>query len=126
MNELIDCCDNVAGCVSPSGRKTSLNETWQEDDCTQCVCTDGQTKCLASFCQTPCLHPRKVKGECCPVCDGNIQSSTHSLLFLVHPELSLASIVLLDVGPMSLRLVLSRFNILLCLIYSYNPTMTML
>jgi len=71
------CCPVCFGCVSPSGRKTSLNETWQEDDCTQCVCTDGQTKCLASFCQTPCLHPRKVKGECCPVCDDDCHLQCH-------------------------------------------------
>ena len=59
------------GCVSPSGRKMSLNETWMEDDCTTCICRDGQSKCQASFCRTPCLQPRKVPGECCPVCDGN-------------------------------------------------------
>ncbi|EFX86679.1 hypothetical protein DAPPUDRAFT_313009 [Daphnia pulex] len=49
----------------------SLNETWMEDDCTTCICRDGQSKCQASFCRTPCLQPRKVPGECCPVCDDD-------------------------------------------------------
>lgn len=65
------CCPVCFGCVSPSGKKMALNETWMEDDCTSCVCRDGQTKCQASFCRTPCLHPRIVPGECCPVCDDN-------------------------------------------------------
>lgn len=65
------CCPVCFGCVSPSGRKMSLNETWMEDDCTTCICRDGQSKCQASFCRTPCLQPRKVPGECCPVCDDD-------------------------------------------------------
>lgn len=77
------------GCVTPSGKKVSLNETWMEDDCTTCVCRDGQTKCQASFCRTPCLHPRKVPGECCPVCDGNfclsIQISPRPIVCLIAP-----------------------------------------
>jgi len=71
----------VTGCVSPSGKKMALNETWMEDDCTSCVCRDGQTKCQASFCRTPCLHPRIVPGECCPVCDDNGIIIIYPILF---------------------------------------------
>jgi len=71
------CCPVCFGCVTPSGRKTMLNETWEEDDCTQCVCTEGQTKCQASLCRTACLKPRKVPGECCPVCDDDCHLQCH-------------------------------------------------
>ncbi|KAJ1359518.1 hypothetical protein KIN20_018276 [Parelaphostrongylus tenuis] len=46
------------------------NETWQKDDCTTCTCSDSGTPiCVKHMCRTECENPRKVEGQCCPVCD---------------------------------------------------------
>lgn len=46
-------------------------ETWREDDCTHCECTEiGEPKCEISSCRPlVCEKKRTVEGECCPVCD---------------------------------------------------------
>lgn len=52
-------------------RHYSINDTWNEDDCTQCTCNDlGEPKCRISVCKVfTCEKKIHKKGECCPECD---------------------------------------------------------
>lgn len=48
----------------------AVNETWREDECTECVCDKSGTP----ICTSPVCKPRSCKmirapGQCCPVCD---------------------------------------------------------
>ncbi|XP_075213645.1 reduction in Cnn dots 2 [Lycorma delicatula] len=56
------------GCISGTGEIVKNGDSWQEDDCTFCVCQNGEKKCRASMCEA-CANPRYVPHECCPVCD---------------------------------------------------------
>ncbi|XP_046401344.1 extracellular matrix organizing protein FRAS1-like isoform X2 [Ischnura elegans] len=59
------------GCVNAAtGAILANGDEWREDPCTTCHCEQGRKKCVAHMCQTSCLSPRHVPGECCPVCDG--------------------------------------------------------
>lgn len=76
-----DCCPTCPGinitppqgdkelCQSSQGRYYVEGETWDLDECTECICHGG-----AILCQTPscppvlCHHPVKPKGSCCASC----------------------------------------------------------
>lgn len=49
----------------------SVNETWNEDDCTHCECGEkGDTRCRSSVCKAiSCEKKIKKPGQCCPECD---------------------------------------------------------
>ncbi|KJH53642.1 von Willebrand factor type C domain protein [Dictyocaulus viviparus] len=65
-----ECCPICAGCKTEKLEKKMKNETWQKDDCTTCTCSEfGTPKCVKHMCRTECENPRKVEGQCCPVCD---------------------------------------------------------
>ncbi|MFH4974983.1 hypothetical protein AB6A40_001692 [Gnathostoma spinigerum] len=65
-----ECCPVCFGCLVDGVRRT-VNESWQKDDCTSCSCgPDGVHFCQKHMCQVHCDHPRKVPGQCCPICDG--------------------------------------------------------
>ena len=68
---------NFKGCVGSTGIVYNNTDVWNEDACTTCECVQGRAKCHASMCQTTCLNPRHVSGECCPRCE-----SQHLDLFL--------------------------------------------
>ncbi|GFO17120.1 LOW QUALITY PROTEIN: cysteine-rich motor neuron 1 protein, partial [Plakobranchus ocellatus] len=87
-----DCCPTCPGltvvstkgdqelCQSYQGRYYVEGETWNLDDCTQCVCHGG-----AILCQTPtcppviCHHPIRPEGSCCAKCrDENLSLSATS------------------------------------------------
>lgn len=60
----------VSGCMTRSGDIVQNNATWPENDCTICTCINGKAECKSMLCETRCSNPRKVPGQCCPVCDG--------------------------------------------------------
>lgn len=66
------CADEDAkppgGCVSASGEIILNGQSWQDDDCTSCICHDGVPHCQAYMCEA-CANPRYEPGECCPRCD---------------------------------------------------------
>lgn len=49
----------------------SVNETWNEDDCTHCECGEkGDIRCRSSVCKAiSCEKKIKKTGQCCPECD---------------------------------------------------------
>ncbi|XP_078452226.1 cysteine-rich motor neuron 1 protein isoform X1 [Lampetra fluviatilis] len=59
---------NPAGCFA-AGEIRAHGARWREDDCTFCRCVDGEPQCTATACGQSCLHPVKIPGECCPVCE---------------------------------------------------------
>uniref|UniRef100_A0ABM5GLJ4 Kielin/chordin-like protein isoform X1 n=1 Tax=Pogona vitticeps TaxID=103695 RepID=A0ABM5GLJ4_9SAUR len=65
------CCPVCDGC-SWEGREYRSGETVRSrDPCALCLCTAGEVSCKdgASECPpTPCTHPGKPPGECCPTC----------------------------------------------------------
>uniref|UniRef100_A0A0K0DIM3 VWFC domain-containing protein n=1 Tax=Angiostrongylus cantonensis TaxID=6313 RepID=A0A0K0DIM3_ANGCA len=65
-----ECCPICVGCQTEKLEKKMKNETWQKDDCTTCTCSESGTSiCVKHMCRTECDNPRKVEGQCCPVCD---------------------------------------------------------
>ncbi|WKY09021.1 hypothetical protein Q1695_001851 [Nippostrongylus brasiliensis] len=65
-----ECCPVCVGCQTDKLEKKKKNETWQKDDCTTCTCSEeGTPVCEKHMCSTQCENPRKVEGQCCPVCD---------------------------------------------------------
>ncbi|KAM5317394.1 cysteine-rich motor neuron 1 protein isoform 1-T1 [Glossophaga mutica] len=60
--------NNPAGCYA-SGQIRAHGDRWREDDCTFCQCINGEPHCVATVCGQNCMHPVKVPGECCPVCE---------------------------------------------------------
>uniref|UniRef100_A0A0K0FAQ3 Cysteine-rich motor neuron 1 protein (inferred by orthology to a human protein) n=1 Tax=Strongyloides venezuelensis TaxID=75913 RepID=A0A0K0FAQ3_STRVS len=65
-----ECCPVCLGCKTDDGQYYSKNETWKKDDCTTCTCgIDGKNYCQTTTCIKQCDNPKKVDGECCPVCD---------------------------------------------------------
>ncbi|PIO70188.1 hypothetical protein TELCIR_07968 [Teladorsagia circumcincta] len=65
-----ECCPVCVGCQTEKLEKKRKNESWQKDDCTTCTCSeDGTPVCEKHMCSTECENPRKVEGQCCPVCD---------------------------------------------------------
>lgn len=66
--------NNPAGCYA-NGQIRAHGDRWREDDCTFCQCINGEPHCVATACGQSCMHPVKVPGECCPVCEGKPCSS---------------------------------------------------
>lgn len=64
-----ECCPVCKGCMTRSGDIVHNNATWPENDCTICTCINGKAECKSMLCETRCSNPRKVPGQCCPVCD---------------------------------------------------------
>ncbi|CAB3398534.1 unnamed protein product [Caenorhabditis bovis] len=65
-----ECCPVCFGCQTDSLEKKKKHESWQKDDCTTCTCSEeGAHVCVKHMCKTDCENPRKVDGQCCPVCD---------------------------------------------------------
>ncbi|XP_040127086.1 cysteine-rich motor neuron 1 protein isoform X6 [Ictidomys tridecemlineatus] len=60
--------NNPAGCYA-NGQIRAHGDRWREDDCTFCQCINGEPHCVATACGQSCMHPVKVPGECCPVCE---------------------------------------------------------
>lgn len=60
----------ISGCMTGSGDVVHNNATWKENDCTTCTCVHGRAECKSMLCEARCSSPRKVPGQCCPVCDG--------------------------------------------------------
>ncbi|PIC27149.1 hypothetical protein B9Z55_019488 [Caenorhabditis nigoni] len=65
-----ECCPVCLGCQTENQTKLERGDTWQKDDCTSCTCSElGAHMCEKYMCKTDCENPRKVEGQCCPVCD---------------------------------------------------------
>ncbi|CAJ0961782.1 unnamed protein product, partial [Mesorhabditis belari] len=68
-----ECCPICLGCQSESGgilEKKKMKDEWNKDDCTTCTCSEeGENQCVRAMCSVQCENPRKVEGQCCPVCD---------------------------------------------------------
>lgn len=65
-----ECCPVCLGCQTDNQTKLERGDTWQKDDCTSCTCSElGAHMCEKYMCKTDCENPRKVEGQCCPVCD---------------------------------------------------------
>lgn len=61
-----------AGCYSSNhDRHYARNATWNEDDCTRCMCAaNGTPICHSSVCKPKnCAKLIRLPGQCCPVCD---------------------------------------------------------
>ncbi|XP_046675647.1 cysteine-rich motor neuron 1 protein-like isoform X1 [Homalodisca vitripennis] len=52
------------------GKVVANGDRWKEDDCTTCVCKEGQRQCQAYMCEA-CANPQYEPGECCPRCNGS-------------------------------------------------------
>ncbi|RWS13650.1 hypothetical protein B4U79_14567, partial [Dinothrombium tinctorium] len=67
-----ECCPRCAhGCFDEKKRKAyHTNQSWLEDDCTTCECSNGKISCVSTVCQAPqCADPKWIPGECCPYCE---------------------------------------------------------
>lgn len=60
-------------CHAPgSGYHYVEGETWDLDSCTKCTCHVGHVLCQVQKCPpTPCISPKRLVGQCCPVCEGS-------------------------------------------------------
>ncbi|KAM4553451.1 kielin/chordin-like protein [Fundulus diaphanus] len=73
-NPVIDphlCCPVCKACVQ-EGVEYEDSSTWQPDGpCSSCTCVNGETVCTPMQCPpTECLHPSKITGSCCEICDS--------------------------------------------------------
>uniref|UniRef100_A0A3B5N165 Kielin cysteine rich BMP regulator n=1 Tax=Xiphophorus couchianus TaxID=32473 RepID=A0A3B5N165_9TELE len=61
----------VIACVL-EGVEYEDGSTWQpEGPCSSCTCVNGETLCSNIQClSTECLHPSKIPGSCCEICDS--------------------------------------------------------
>ncbi|KAK6623653.1 hypothetical protein RUM43_009505 [Polyplax serrata] len=51
------------------------SDRWMEDECTVCVCNDGQTMCTKQLCSSVhCDNPVMKPGRCCPMCPDRDES----------------------------------------------------
>lgn len=68
-----ECCPVCTGqCLSLNGSIIhQSNERWLEnDDCIECVCTNGTKVCHAESCEIlTCENPIKIPGVCCRYCE---------------------------------------------------------
>lgn len=87
----------ISGCMTGSGDVVHNNATWKENDCTTCTCVHGRAECKSMLCEARCSSPRKVPGQCCPVCDGRC-SNLKQVLPHIKP---LLPITLLSMGKAS-------------------------
>ncbi|KAK3570578.1 hypothetical protein QTP86_022525 [Hemibagrus guttatus] len=66
------CCPQCGVCVE-NGVEYREGERIQPrgDQCSECICEDGETRCAASQCkQLKCKHQVTDPGSCCPRCRG--------------------------------------------------------
>lgn len=88
--------NNPAGCYA-NGQIRAHGDRWREDDCTFCQCINGEPHCVATACGQSCMHPVKVPGECCPVCEGKPCESNERLATTAPVEEASASVVLFSI-----------------------------
>lgn len=66
------CSTNRPVCYSENLRRyfNALSK-WNEDECTQCECSEmGETQCQVSHCKPlNCEDKQFIDGQCCPICD---------------------------------------------------------
>ncbi|MEQ2187561.1 hypothetical protein GOODEAATRI_005922, partial [Goodea atripinnis] len=65
------CCPVCKACVL-EGVEYENGSSWQpEGPCSSCTCVNGKTLCTHMQCPpTECLHPSKITGSCCKICDS--------------------------------------------------------
>lgn len=66
------CSSQRPTCYSSTLKRHFLvNETWNDDDCTHCECSEkGDTRCRSSVCKAiSCEKKIRKPGQCCPECD---------------------------------------------------------
>ncbi|XP_061577935.1 kielin/chordin-like protein isoform X2 [Cololabis saira] len=65
------CCPICKACVL-EGVEYEEGSSWHpEGSCSTCTCVSGEISCTHTQCPSAdCLHPTKVTGTCCPVCDS--------------------------------------------------------
>ncbi|MED6247802.1 hypothetical protein ATANTOWER_017344 [Ataeniobius toweri] len=65
------CCPVCKACVL-EGVEYENGSSWQpEGPCSSCTCVNGETLCTHMQCPpTECLHPSKITGSCCKICDS--------------------------------------------------------
>ncbi|CAK6951146.1 kielin/chordin-like protein [Scomber scombrus] len=73
-NPIIDphlCCPICKACVL-EGVEYEEGSNWQpEGPCSSCTCVNGDALCTHTQCpSTDCLHPTKITGSCCAVCES--------------------------------------------------------
>ncbi|TMS05280.1 Kielin/chordin-like protein [Larimichthys crocea] len=73
-NPIIDphvCCPICKACVF-EGLEYEDGSNWQpEGPCSSCTCVKGEILCTHTRCpSTECLHPTKITGSCCAVCES--------------------------------------------------------
>ncbi|XP_034734849.1 kielin/chordin-like protein isoform X1 [Etheostoma cragini] len=73
-NPIIDphlCCPICKACVL-EGVEYEEGSNWQPEGlCSICTCVNGETLCAHTHCPpTECLHPSKIPGSCCAVCES--------------------------------------------------------
>ncbi|XP_028441200.1 kielin/chordin-like protein isoform X2 [Perca flavescens] len=73
-NPIIDphlCCPICKACVL-DGVEYEEGSNWQpEGRCSTCTCVNGEMLCAHTHCPpTECLHPSKITGSCCAVCES--------------------------------------------------------
>ncbi|XP_055277210.1 kielin/chordin-like protein [Moschus berezovskii] len=65
------CCPVCDGCFLNGRDYRSGEPVGSGDPCLHCRCANGSVQCEPSPCPpTPCRHPGRTPGECCPVCDS--------------------------------------------------------
>ncbi|XP_072290734.1 kielin/chordin-like protein [Eucyclogobius newberryi] len=73
-NPIIDpqhCCPICKVCVVEGVEFEEGSEWHPVGPCSSCTCVNGETRCTHTRCPpTDCLHPTKLTGTCCPVCDS--------------------------------------------------------
>lgn len=61
----------IAGCMQNGVYHASDTEWTEENDpCQIFTCKAGVITKSKLLCYTPCLHPKWVPGQCCPICEG--------------------------------------------------------
>ncbi|XP_032339184.1 kielin/chordin-like protein isoform X1 [Camelus ferus] len=65
------CCPVCDGCFLNGQEYRSGEPVGSGDPCSHCRCANGSVQCEPVPClPTPCRHPGRIPGECCPVCDS--------------------------------------------------------
>ncbi|XP_070225358.1 kielin/chordin-like protein isoform X1 [Bos mutus] len=65
------CCPVCDGCFLNGRDYRSGEPVGSGDPCSRCRCVNGSVQCEPPPCPpTPCRHPGRTPGECCPVCDS--------------------------------------------------------
>ncbi|ERE89489.1 kielin/chordin-like protein [Cricetulus griseus] len=65
------CCPVCDGCFLNGREHSSGEPVGSQDPCSSCRCTNGSVQCEPLPCPpAPCRYPGRIRGQCCPVCDG--------------------------------------------------------